>query len=222
MGQSSVPEVAGGIGTNTSGGGPLPCVEVAPYATPNVRLVKGRYANFLHSDAVFPAVSSLSRKNKNIPSSDNTSTSAPLAMINVWIPLNDTPPDNNMLTFCELPQEQSNIYDNKLVGHVDHVEGNTLVYSDQMCWGSFYCFVAGESASSERVLLHGAVDIETKNEGHASVEGKKQYGRSNSIYKSESEASQRQVVRERRKRRNGKNFAEQRKSIELRYIVYRS
>ena len=124
-----------------------------------------------------------------------------------------------------MPREQTKLYDNKLVGHMDHVEGKTLVYNDQMCWGSFYCFVAGERATSETVLLHGAVDIEKKGERMATKpEGneKKQCKCTNSCYNFKNEPSQRQVTRNKKDKRNAKSDSEPRKSIELRYIVYYS
>jgi len=120
---------------------------VAPFATPNVRLGRGRYTGFLHSDATFAA-----------PRNFAANSTSPRAMMNIWMCLNDTPP-NNQLAFYHCPKHYTSLYYGKLVGQRDHIEGQTLVYDYNMSWGSFYCFVAGESNDASSVLLHGAVDI---------------------------------------------------------------
>jgi hypothetical protein len=112
---------------------------VALYATPNVRLGRGKYATFLHSDATFSC----------------NSPTAPVAMLNIWIMLNDTPQTNNHVMFY-LGQKKETCHDKSrkmLYGNYDHMmitqeeqnDSKTLVYDDQMCWGSFYCFVAGQA-----------------------------------------------------------------------------
>jgi hypothetical protein len=63
---------------------------VAPFVTPNVRVKRGTYATFLHSDAVF----------------EPTKASSPRAMINVWMPLADAPATQFHLCFHESPFRQ--------------------------------------------------------------------------------------------------------------------
>ena len=132
---------------------------VGLYATPNVRLGRGRYANFLHSDAIFPGNSGNSINTSATSSSAKNNTT--VAMINVWIVLNDVPPSNQLMfyeTFLERTRQTHQLH-----GQYDHVQGETLIYDQDMCWGSFYCFVSGQakcdSAASRSVFLHGAVDI---------------------------------------------------------------
>ena len=140
---------------------------VGLYATPNVRLGRGTYATFLHSDAVLPGnTSSVSRDADATTDSSPTtmrssSSSTSVAMMNVWMVLNDTPP-SNQLVFYETLQEHTLAMDGKLHAKYEHLQGKTLVYDRDMCWGSFYCFVSGQTQSTSSgspVLLHGAVDI---------------------------------------------------------------
>lgn len=124
---------------------------VALYATPNVRLRKGNYATFLHSDAVFERRSS------------NTSTRA---MLNVWIRLNDTPPTDYPLCFYPCPVRNT-VRDETGKCYATEAAGDdypVVVRDPAMRWGSFYCFVAGQQAATPsdenaHYLLHGAVHL---------------------------------------------------------------
>jgi hypothetical protein len=135
-------------------------LQVGLYATPNVRLGRGKYASFLHSDSTFlPIAKKVGGPDDNNNNSCNTNT--PRLMVNVWIILNDRPP-NNQLMFYQSLLQHTRQSGSKLHGQYDHIQGETLVYDQYMCWGSFYCFVSGEAKPENetgRVLLHGAVDI---------------------------------------------------------------
>jgi hypothetical protein len=139
-------------------------IDVGRYATPNVRLRTGTYANFLHTDAIFVHHQN-QKMNQSLAGGTTTTSSSPLVMVNVWIPLNDEPPTNQLM-FCEVPYlggihttETSVVY-----GDFNHLVGRTLIYDDQMCWGSFYCFVSGQRSTEETIFIHGAVDIPTYND----------------------------------------------------------
>jgi len=127
---------------------------VALFATPNVRVGRGSYARFLHCDATFAKATSNISDNNN-----NSSSSTPRAMLNIWICLNDTPPRNQLMFYsCGTRQET---HPTPTLSHAvyKHVQGQTLVYDATMCWGSFYCFVAGQAQSAEPILLHAGVDL---------------------------------------------------------------
>ena len=99
-------------------------------------------------------------------------------MINLWIPLGKEPISNFPLCFYKCHRNETIFAENKLYfcwdGHdddnnnndnniinvnnnMDHLE---LKYVPDMQWGTFLCFVAGQSISEERVLLHGAVNMD--------------------------------------------------------------
>jgi hypothetical protein len=152
LGENDDPDSSSGTRTtNTS-------LQVGLYATPNVRLGRGKYASFLHSDSTFLPIA----KRIGGPENNNSfNSNTPRVMVNVWIILNDRPPSNQLMFYQSLLQHtcQSGT---KLHGQYDHIQGETLVYDQDMCWGSFYCFVSGEAKPDNetgRVLLHGAVDI---------------------------------------------------------------
>lgn len=130
--------------------------KVAPYATPNVRIGRGQYASFLHSDSTYAPP-----RNSNNSTTTSSSCSTPQAMINIWICLNDNPPNNQLAFLLDCPRKYTTLYHGKLIGQREYIEGQILHYDKSMCWGSFYCFIAGESNTARNVLLHGAVDIPT-------------------------------------------------------------
>jgi len=142
---------------------------VALYATPNVRLRPGSYATFLHADGIFPPTTKVSHKNPN----------ASNAMINIWIPLGKEPISNFPLCFYKCHRTETIFAENKLYlcccadgskeTETRRDDDLRLLYVPSLQWGSFLCFVAGQSISDESVLLHGAVQIlEESDQNHGS------------------------------------------------------
>jgi hypothetical protein len=136
--------------------------QVAPFATPNVRLRQGGYATFLHADAVFPESKAASR-----------------SMINIWIPLGIDPISNFPLCFYKCSRKETVFGENKLYYCGQENTNLRLAHVPDLQWGSFLCFVAGQSIADETILLHGAVHVEdprhdrsfqTKKEPRRSVE----------------------------------------------------
>jgi hypothetical protein len=117
--------------------------QVVLYAKPSVRLAGSKYADYMHNDAIF--------------ADEGNADNKPLAMINVWFVLNDTPP-SNLLMFHEAKTVNLRM-SHMLHANYDHMLDETLFYDKDMCWGSFYCFISGQLESSESMLLHGAVDV---------------------------------------------------------------
>jgi hypothetical protein len=125
--------------TNTQGSS----LRIQKYAKPNLRNTDTHYANYLHNDAWITR--------------DDYQETGKVAMINVWFVLNDIPP-NNTLVFFETAAS------NTLASHMLHaspaqVYHQTVFHDEQMSWGSFYLFVAGQLDTSQRVLLHGAMEL---------------------------------------------------------------
>ena len=137
--------------------------QVGIFATPNVRLKRGNYATFLHSDAVF--------EERKSSSSSSSFSMAPKAMMNVWMSLMDGPIPNFPLCFYESSRANTTFAENKLYycrRHAEQIgndatpealENEVLYYDPDLQWGSFLCFVAGQPESDKTVLLHGAVDL---------------------------------------------------------------
>lgn len=126
--------------------------EVGLFATPNVRLKRGTYATFLHSDAVFFQDSSKSR------------TTAPKAMVNIWMSLLDSSISNFPLCFYKSSRKTTTFAENKLYycqgeEPLDDSQVLEMVYDPNLQWGSFLCFAAGQPESADPVLLHGAVNF---------------------------------------------------------------
>jgi hypothetical protein len=117
--------------------------QVVLFANPSVRNAGSKYADYMHNDAIF--------------TDEGKSDDKPLAMINIWFVLNDTPP-SNMLMFHEAKAEHTRM-SHMLHANYDHLLEETLFYDKDMSWGSFYCFISGQLESSENMLLHGAVDV---------------------------------------------------------------
>ena len=110
------------------------------HGSATVRDGKGSlYADYLHNDAWFGG------------------TTRTLALINVWLVLNESPPANH-LAFHETDAAKTSCT-HMLKARFEETRGATLVYDGGMCWGKFYCFVSGQRSTSERVLLHGAIDV---------------------------------------------------------------
>ena len=116
---------------------------VVLYANPSVRLAGSKYADYMHNDAIF--------------ADEGNADEKPLAMINIWFVLNDTPP-SNLLMFHEAKAVNTRM-SHMLHATYDHMLDETLFYDEDMCWGAFYCFISGQLESSENMLLHGAVDV---------------------------------------------------------------
>ncbi|CAB9519507.1 expressed unknown protein [Seminavis robusta] len=123
-------------------------LKIKKYAKPSLRNASDQYANYLHNDAWIVA-----GDNNDVP---------PIAMINVWFVLNDTPPDNT-LVFLETTASKT-LQSHMLHATAAQIRNETVVY-DESCrtWGSFYLFVAGQRNVSERVLLHGAMNVNNTN-----------------------------------------------------------
>jgi hypothetical protein len=117
--------------------------QVVLYATPSVRLAGSKYADYMHNDVIF--------------ADEGNADDKPLAMINIWFVLNDTPP-SNLLMFHESKAVNTRM-SHMLHANYDHMLEETLFYDKDMCWGSFYCFISGQLESSENMLLHAAVDV---------------------------------------------------------------
>jgi hypothetical protein len=118
-------------------------LRIHKYAKPNLRNTDIHYANYLHNDAW-------------ITQADYQETGK-VAMVKVWFVLNDTPPDDTLVFFETAAA-------NTLPSHMLHVsasqvQNHTMVYDKAMMWGSFYLFVAGQLDTSQRLLLHGAMDF---------------------------------------------------------------
>ena len=110
---------------------------VARYAEPTVRGGKKTYAEYLHNDAWYD-------------------DDGALAMINVWLILNETPP-RNQLVFCACDAADAIP---SASGHMLHAGVSTdEVVCEAMSWGRFYVFVSGQRKTARRVLLHGAADV---------------------------------------------------------------
>jgi hypothetical protein len=82
-----------------------------------------------------------------------------VALVNIWFVLNETPPKSNTLVFYETSADKTR-QAHMLHGLVDDVQDCTVVYDETMCWGRFYLFVSGQVDTSERILLHGALNMD--------------------------------------------------------------
>jgi hypothetical protein len=82
-----------------------------------------------------------------------------VALVNIWFVLNSTPPKFNTLVFYETSADKTR-QAHMLHGLVEDVRHCTVVYDETMCWGRFYLFVSGQVDTSERILLHGALNMD--------------------------------------------------------------
>ena len=112
---------------------------VARYAEPTVRGGKKTYAEYLHNDAWYD-------------------DDAPLAMVNVWLILNDSDaPPRNQLVFTAVDADEAIPSPSE---HMLHAGVSTdEVACEAMSWGRFYVFVSGQRKTARHVLLHGAADV---------------------------------------------------------------
>jgi len=112
---------------------------VARYAEPTVRGGKKTYAEYLHNDAWYD-------------------DDGPLAMVNVWLILNDSDaPPRNQLVFCACDAADAIPSASE---HMLHAGVSTdEVACEAMSWGRVYVFVSGQRKTARRVLLHGAADV---------------------------------------------------------------
>lgn len=129
-------------------------VRVERYAECSVRnggenmdlMKRGTFATYMHSDAWF----------ESEPESESPPP-PPLAMVNVWMALNDEPPSNT-LCFHETTAA-STVRTHMLHADFAWLEGGLCVYDGGMRWGRCYVFVSGQRDTCEEVLLHGAIDV---------------------------------------------------------------
>ena len=135
-------------------------LHVSLHAHPTVRSEGSVHADFLHNDKIFYAHDFLQ---------DGNAEEMPLAMVNVWMILNDQPPTNH-LVFLEIPDARHGRMTHILHPHFEQVEGKRVFYDEGMCWGSFYCFVSGEPSYHEQMLVHGALDIDGNEGARRSME----------------------------------------------------
>ena len=149
------------------------------YAKPTYRNDPSHYANYLHNDAWW-------KKNDDDVDHDNddddTAAPPPLAMVNLWLVLNDVPPSNT-LVFWETNLPSRNVRPSHMLhatatttctstntddGGDD--DGVVVVYDRHMAWGRLYAFVAGQRQCAatttkqqqqmqQSVLLHGAMEV---------------------------------------------------------------
>lgn len=118
---------------------------------PQVRDAEDQYAGYLHNDMW-------------VVEDDDDDDAPILAMLNVWFVLNEAPPSNS-LVFLETSAKDTS-QSHMLHGIYQQVhKKKTVVHDENMCWGRFYVFVAGQRKvnDSDRVLLHGAMDLPQKN-----------------------------------------------------------
>ena len=154
-------------GTNETSKNPLVLLPhdliLQKYARPNYRKAADQYAQYLHNDAWFDE------------NDYADSEYSPVAMVNVWFILNETPP-RNTLVFRETTADQVRT-SHMLHAHPVHTRNQAVVYDKDMAWGRFYVFIAGQRAdlapttskgddsvdattsSSSPVLLHGALTL---------------------------------------------------------------
>ena len=90
----------------------------------------------------------------------------------MWFVLNETSNVDNTLVFLETTA------DNVIQSHMLHispsqVDNQTVVYADNMRWGKFYLFVAGQVNTEERVLLHGAMNLPTSEQDNNPPEARR-------------------------------------------------
>lgn len=135
-------------------------LHVSLYARPTVRSEGSAHADFLHNDKIFYAHDLVQEENAE---------ETPLAMVNVWMILNDRPPKNH-LVFLDIPDARCGRTAHILHPHFEQVEGKRVFYDKGMCWGSFYCFVSGEPSCHEQMLVHGALDIDGNEGARRSIE----------------------------------------------------
>ena len=152
-----------------SGSGGRP-VRVERYAEPTLRnggetagvMERGTFASYLHSDKWFEAEVQAEAQPVTM-STPPRSPPPPLALVNVWMALNDAPPSNT-LCFHET-DAASTVRTHMLHADFSKLEGGLCVYEGGMKWGQCYVFVSGQQDTCEEVLLHGAIDVPGGGEG---------------------------------------------------------
>lgn len=135
-------------------------ISIRRYGKAQIRRDAHSYAGYLHNDVWRKA---------NDPSDPTF-----VALVNVWLVLNDEPPSNS-LVFCQTTASlchQSHMLHGSMENFTFEQQTTTMSkqqslpppiihYDPRMAWGRFYVFVSGQvqgDCDTDRVLLHGAMD----------------------------------------------------------------